>query len=220
MLPIAAVPRQPRDDGAAAAPSMEIYLIRHTRPGVPEGTCYGRTDVPLDEADFAARVPAIVDHLPAGMAFYSSPASRCARLADALAVETGGALAAIDARLHELHFGDWEGRLWADLPRAETARWSADIAGCAPPNGESFGEMWMRVSAFYDATMASAFAADVPRLAIVGHAGSLKVLVLRALKLAPGDYMQADVAQGRVSCLEVRQTRAGSVRERLLFLNR
>ncbi|MBL8383157.1 MAG: histidine phosphatase family protein [Burkholderiales bacterium] len=199
---------------------MEIYLIRHTRPGVPEGTCYGRTDVPLDEADFAQRVPAIADHLPAGMAFYSSPATRCARLAESLAARTGGALAALDARLHELHFGDWEGRLWRDLPRAETASWSADIAGVAPPNGESFGALWARVNAFYDATLAAALAAEVPRLAIVGHAGSLKVLVLRALRLAPADYMQADVAQGRVSCIDVRQTGAGAVRERLLFLNR
>ena len=38
---------------------MQVYLIRHTRPDVPEGTCYGRTDVPLDEAAFEAGVAAL-----------------------------------------------------------------------------------------------------------------------------------------------------------------
>ena len=65
---------------------MEIYLVRHTRPGVPEGTCYGRTDVPLDEADFETRLPAIANHLPRGMRFYSSPASRCSRVPSAWSI--------------------------------------------------------------------------------------------------------------------------------------
>ena len=26
---------------------MEVYMIRHTSVGVPKGTCYGWTDVPI-----------------------------------------------------------------------------------------------------------------------------------------------------------------------------
>ncbi len=199
---------------------MEIYLIRHTRPGVPEGTCYGRTDVPLDEAEFSARIPQIADHLPAGMAFYSSPASRCARLAERLVAHTGGSLAGVDGRLHELDFGDWEGRLWSDLPRHETEKWTGDIVHCAPPNGENFMAMWGRVSEFYEAILDAAFAAGHERIGIVGHAGSLKVLVLRALRLAPHQYSLADVAQGRVSRIDARKTAEGELFERLMFLNR
>jgi alpha-ribazole phosphatase len=199
---------------------MEIYLIRHTRPAVPEGTCYGRTDVPLDEADFTARVPAIAGLLPRGMAFHASPASRCARLAAALATRTGGTLAATDARLHELDFGAWEGRLWRDLPREDTERWTGDIVHYAPPGGETFLAMWERVDGFYQSLLERALGEGVERLAIVGHAGSLKVLLLRTLNLAPARYGSADIAQGRVSRVDVRRADDGQLYERLMFLNR
>lgn len=199
---------------------MEIYLIRHTRPGLAEGTCYGRTDVPLDEADFAARVPSIAAHLPQGMVFYSSPASRCARLAERLAERTGGSLAGLDGRLHELDFGAWEGRLWTELPRHETERWIGDIVHYAPPGGENFMNMWGRVTEFYQAIVEAATSSKDARIGIVGHAGSLKVLVMRALKLAPDQYALADIAQGRVSRIDVKRSDAGELYERLMYLNR
>lgn len=53
-----------------------------------------------------------------------------------------------------------------------------------------------------------------------GHAGSLKVLVMRALKLAPDQYALADVAQGRVSRSDARKIAEDALFERLMFLNR
>ncbi len=199
---------------------MEIYLIRHTRPAVPAGLCYGRQDVPLDEADLAARLPEIAAQLPRGMPFYSSPATRCARLAERLAAATGGTLAGLDARLHELDFGDWEGRAWSELPRAETQRWSADFANCSPPNGEHFSAMWERVTQAYQAILEAAHGGGLNSVGVVGHAGSLKVLVMRTLKLAPDQYALADIAQGRVTRIDVNRTAEGKVFERLMFLNR
>jgi alpha-ribazole phosphatase len=199
---------------------LEIYLIRHTRPDVPEGLCYGRQDVPLDESDLEARLPLIASHLPRGMLFHSSPASRCARLAERLAAATGGSLAALDARLHELDFGDWEGRPWRDLPREQTEPWTGDIVNCAPPNGEYFIAMWERVAEAYQAILLAADSAKHASVGVVGHAGSLKVLLMRALKLAPHQYASADIAQGRVTRIDVSRTAAGERIERLMFLNR
>ena len=31
---------------------MEIYLIRHTKPKVGKGICYGQTDLEIDETSF------------------------------------------------------------------------------------------------------------------------------------------------------------------------
>lgn len=199
---------------------MEIYLIRHTRPDVPEGLCYGRNDVPLDEADFVSRLPQIVAQLPRGMPFYSSPATRCVRLAERLVADTGGALAGVDERLHELHFGDWEGRLWRDLPREETTRWTGDIVQHTPTNGENFMAMWDRVAQVYQSILEAAWSGSLQQVGIVAHAGSLKVLVMRTLKLAPDQYASLDVAQGRVTRIDVNKTAEGALTERLMFLNR
>jgi alpha-ribazole phosphatase len=199
---------------------MELYLIRHTRPAVPEGLCYGRDDVLLDAGDLEVRLPRIVEQLPRGMPFYSSPASRCAQLAERLVGATEGSLAALDARLHELDFGDWEGRLWRDLPIEETTRWTGDIVHYAPPNGENFMAMWARVTAFYQDMLNAALAGGHARLGIVGHAGSLKVLLMRALKLAPDQFAAFDLAQGRVARLDVNKDLEGALYEKLMFLNR
>jgi broad specificity phosphatase PhoE len=80
--------------------------------------------------------------------------------------------------------------------------------------------MWARVTEFYQAVLEAASAGGNQRVAIVGHAGSLKVLVMRALKLAPDAYALADVAQGRVSRIDAKQTAQGEWFERLMFLNR
>ncbi|MFN0162501.1 MAG: histidine phosphatase family protein [Burkholderiales bacterium] len=199
---------------------MEVFLIRHTRPAVVEGTCYGRTDVPLDEHDFAARVPHIAAQLPRGMAFYSSPATRCARLAGHLVDATCGALAGVDERLRELDFGSWEGRLWSELPSEETRRWRSDIVHGAPPGGENLMALWARVTEFYQATLDDAHNKGTERIAIVGHAGSLKMLVMRALRMSPDAFALTDVAQGRVSRVDVTRRADGELRERLMFLNR
>ena len=199
---------------------MELYLVRHTRPAIAEGLCYGRHDVPLDEADLDARLPMIINQLPRGMHFYSSPASRCARLAEQLVVTTGGVLAGVDARLHELDFGDWEGRLWRDLPREETERWTGDIVHYAPPNGENFMAMWARVTAFYQDMLNAAQKGGQQQLAVIGHAGSLKVLLMRALKLAPDQFAAFDFAQGRIARLDVNMGADGALYEKLMFLNR
>ena len=199
---------------------MELYLVRHTRPDVAEGLCYGRRDVALDEADLHACVPRIVELLPRGMAFYSSPAGRCVQLAERLSAATDGAAALHDARLHEMHFGDWEGRLWRELPKEETLRWTGDIIGQTPPGGENYMAMWERVAAAYDELVATALESGSERLCIVAHAGSLKVLLMRALKLAPAQFSAFDVAQGRVSRLDVTRDANGALFERLVYLNR
>lgn len=199
---------------------MEIYLIRHTRPAVDAGLCYGRDDVPLDEADLEARLPQIVAQLPRGMPFYSSPATRCVRLAERLVTDTGGTLGGVDERLHELHFGDWEGKLWRDLPLEETSRWTGDIAHYSPTNGENFMAMWQRVTQVYQQILDAAWGGSQKQVGIVGHAGSLKVLVMRTLRLAPDQYALTDVAQGRVTRIDVNKTAEGELVERLMFLNR
>ena len=110
--------------------SMRLRLIRHPKPLIEPGICYGRHDCPAEDAALAAIT--LLAELPPGLPLWSSPLIRCRALAERLHPKP-----IIDNRLAEMHFGDWEGRCWDDIPRAELDAWAADVAGYAPPGGES-----------------------------------------------------------------------------------
>ena len=103
----------------------------------------------------------------------TSPARRCLILADAIAAACGGTVVT-DARLLELDFGDWEGVAWDDVPRASLDLWAADLAGFAPPGGESGASLIDRASAAFR---------SLPQHGhhvIVSHGGPLRVLAALA----------------------------------------
>ena len=106
---------------------MRLLLIRHPKPAVPEGTCYGRTDVAPDEAHLESMLERLRARWSSGahatpLAVFSSPLQRCARVAQALAGELWPQ-PRFDERLAEMHFGDWEGRMWAQIPREQLDAW-------------------------------------------------------------------------------------------------
>ena len=151
---------------------MNVFLVRHTSVAAPAGLCYGRTEVPLADT-FATEAVAVRAALPPPpWRLVSSPAARCRQLA-----ETLDAPAVVDERLRELDFGEWENRLWSELPREATEFWLADFVHRRPPGGESFGEL---------AERASAALADLSReagglpLVVVTHAGVIRALLARA----------------------------------------
>ena len=54
----------------------------------------------------------------------------------------------VDDRLRELHFGDWEGQLWADIENNDPEtfhRWMETWKNDAPPGGETLLELEDRV---------------------------------------------------------------------------
>ena len=80
---------------------------------------------------------------------YSSPSVRCVELAKAIAISSElNVPLLIDARLHELHFGQWEGKAWDDIEPDELNPWMENFVTVRPPGGESFVELRERISAF------------------------------------------------------------------------
>ena len=122
---------------------MHLILIRHTRPAVPSGVCYGMTDLDLAPTfdDEAARIVAV---LPPSGRLVTSPLHRCRRLAERIGAAR--ALApVIDERLRELDFGTWEGVPWESIPRTELNAWAADFFHARPHGGESVHMLRERV---------------------------------------------------------------------------
>lgn len=124
---------------------MKIYLIRHTSVEVPAGTCYGQTDVSL-KTSFEKEAAETLKKL-AGISFdkaYSSPLSRCTRLAS----YCGYPNAEKDHRIQEINFGKWEMQKFDEIKDPKLQQWYNDYLDVSPTGGESFRMQLQRVSEF------------------------------------------------------------------------
>ncbi len=180
---------------------MIVALLRHPRPLVEPGLCYGRLDLPLhgNAAGQIAVALAVLQRFQGEV--WSSPAIRCVAMADAVA-QACGVTPRFDARLLELDFGAWEGSAWDDVPRDALDAWAADPMGFAAPGGESGAALVARVTAFYRDLVAGG-----QDCAVVSHGGPLRVL--RALiEGRTVDLMDAPVAIGSVTFLKLQGQQA------------
>ena len=131
---------------------MQVILVRHTAPDVPPGTCYGQTDVPLratfpqEAAATLARLRELLAQGPAPEVVFTSPLSRCTRLAD----YCGYPDAVRDRRLMEIDFGRWEMQPFEQIADPRLVEWYADYLHVEATGGESFDMQLRRVSEFLD----------------------------------------------------------------------
>ncbi|SDX51028.1 probable phosphoglycerate mutase [Albimonas donghaensis] len=151
----------------------EIGLLRHF-PTLwnEEGRLQGRTDIPLAPASRAALATLALPPRWRGLPVICSPLGRAVETAEALAA---GAPIRLDDRLVEMHMGDWEGRIGADLladpdcAYRPVEDWGWDFQ---PPGGETPAQV---------ADRAGAVLAELsgPAL-IVCHRGVMRALLARA----------------------------------------
>ncbi|RJF98094.1 histidine phosphatase family protein [Noviherbaspirillum saxi] len=151
---------------------MRLYLIRHGKPEVEPGVCYGSTDLRVSEPEHARVLASLLPALPHGLPVYCSPLQRCRALAVAIADANGSANAIVDPRLAEMDFGAWEMRPWQNISQAEVDAWAADVVHYRPGGGETVLEVATRVRDFHESLRAQ----SVQTAIVVCHAGSLRLL--------------------------------------------
>lgn len=144
---------------------MGLILLRHTRPDAAAGLCYGRSDLGLAPC-FDDHARAIARELPALARIISSPLRRCLDLAGHIA-QARGLGVQTDPRLAEMDFGIWEGRPWAEIPRADLEAWAQDLLHARPHGGETVAELRTRA-------LAALRAHAAPDTLIVTHHGIIK----------------------------------------------
>jgi alpha-ribazole phosphatase len=169
---------------------VQVFLIRHPRPQVAAGICYGRLDVPA--IDVEATAAALRAQLPPGLPLVASPLARCRALAVALHPAPR-----LLPELMEVDFGDWEGRSWDDIGAAALDAWAADLLHHAPPGGESVAALQARAVACLDALADEGLAACVA----VTHAGVMRAAFGHARGLPPVEWAQLRFAYGE--CVEL-----------------
>jgi alpha-ribazole phosphatase len=150
---------------------MRLTLVRHPKPDIAPGICYGRTDLTVAPRQLAQTLEVLSAQLARDADLYSSPLQRCSQLALALAGLRGDGTPLFDARLAEMDFGAWEMQPWDAIACAEIDDWAADLTGYRPGGGETVLEMAARVADFL---------ADVQRqqrdAIAICHAGTMRLL--------------------------------------------
>lgn len=123
-----------------------LWLVRHARPLVAPGLCYGRLDMPADAQASRAAAAALAQALPPTVAqVWHSPLQRCELLALELQALRPDLASSPEPRIAEMDFGAWEGQAWNAIARAEIDAWAANLADHAPGGGEPLAAMLARV---------------------------------------------------------------------------
>ena len=126
---------------------MKIWLIRHAKPLVEKGLCYGRLDVRADQSLTELASDNLMNAFPdcsEVKVLMTSPRQRTKQLASLLAKRLNISLLE-EKLLAEMDFGEWEGRLWEDIPKSAIDLWTEDFNNYPFGGGESTGQLLNRV---------------------------------------------------------------------------
>jgi broad specificity phosphatase PhoE len=174
-----------------------IAFVRHGRANVADNLCIGHTDVPLS-TEGADAIRALVTGTALQDAFVTSSDLRRATESAAIIAEAFGCEVHRDRRLREMHFGNWDGRSWAQIERDDDARfrdWMERWVDVAPPGGESASDVARRASEWMTGALSGA-----EQIVVVSHAGWIRAALchllgreLRGMFELPVDYAHATI---------------------------
>ena len=183
---------------------MKLTLVRHTSLDIAPSICYGQSDVAVS-ANFENERMALQKKLAAFEfdAIYASPLKRCHQLAQALCADELFGHASenikLDARLKELHFGDWEMSPWDAIPREKFDIWADDYANLAPPNGETFSELHARAKSFVEDVSSHSQGKSI---LVVTHGGFIRALIAEVLQMPLKRLFRLTIDHASVTQLE------------------
>ncbi len=152
---------------------MEIYLIRHPKPDVDMGVCYGgKSDLEL----LPGWEPYLeqIQHLSSDSLVISSPLMRCLQVAKALSDTP-----IIVSRLKEMDFGEWELQPWNDINTSVLQEWMSDYVHARVPGGESFDDLYARITGWWSDIQSF----ENKRIVIITHAGVIRSILAHVLHI-------------------------------------
>jgi broad specificity phosphatase PhoE len=186
-------------------PVPTIYYIRHGETAWnAEGRLQGVQDIPLNDLGRkqAGHAGSILADLFArdrrsesSLAFVASPLGRARSTMELVR----GALKlpphdyAIDDRLREIGYGDWEGSTLVQMQAADPvvfAKRQADKWTVPPPGGESYAQVQARVTDWYSQLVADTVA--------VAHGGTARALMVALGIETPNSAADLTIEQGAV----------------------
>jgi broad specificity phosphatase PhoE len=183
-------------------PGVTLYFVRHGETDWNRAGRYqGQRDIPLNatgRAQAARNGEVLAEMLGGGAArldFVASPLLRARETMEIIRRELTLPPTDYrsDDRLREIHYGEWEGRLWQELPQADPEGYAArraDPWSWQPAGGESYRMLSERVGLW--------LAEMTNDAVVVAHGGVSKVLRGLVLQLGPAEIAGLDVPQDKV----------------------
>lgn len=133
---------------------------------------------------------------------YSSNAKRCIATAEYITIEHSNLSYIIADEIRERNFGIWQGLSYAEIESKDPCNyrlWLEDKVNFAPPEGESILGLYNRVNNWLQDMIEK----NTNRtIAVVSHAGPIRVAVVKALSMPLSNYRQLIVSPGSVTKVE------------------
>jgi alpha-ribazole phosphatase len=130
---------------------MKLWIVRHAKPLIEGGVCYGALDVAADAPHTLQAAYALAQALPLNCKVSVSPLQRCKQLAEALSELRPELKTQTDTRLREMDFGTWEAVAWDAIPLAAMQAWTDDFGAHRFGGVESANEVLARVADLWHA---------------------------------------------------------------------
>ena len=173
---------------------MELFVIRHTEVDNPENLCYGNIEMPLVK-NYEKITKKFFDNLPKNIErIFSSPSKRCTDLLECMNLEFSKR-----KELKELDFGDWEGRRWSEINKADLNTWMNDFIYKSPKNGEKMIDLYNRVIDFTK----NIFTMNLSKVLFVTHAGVIRALLSKSLEISLKDTFNIEINHDEIFSFKV-----------------
>jgi alpha-ribazole phosphatase len=179
-----------------------LVLVRHGEPDESvRGRCYGRLDVGLSTHGYeqVRRMRQALRDEPIS-AIYSSPLRRA--LESARVLGAGRSIVAVDERLREIDFGDFEGLTYDEVAERfpeKYEEWMKHPTDVAFPGGETFAAMMARV---HDVLEEVRHTHAGHTAVVVSHGGVNRIALASALALQPCRLFRLDQGYACVNVID------------------
>ncbi len=178
-----------------------VFLIRH---GITDwhlsGRVLGQRDIPLRDEGLAQAeaVASLLDGVPLAD-IIASPLSRATQTADVIGRRFSLDVAR-DPRLIDFRLGKWTGMTYDEVSEnPEYQRFLADPLSERIPDGETLAEIRTRAISAVEQALEDSPSGDA--IALVTHAGIIRVILAHYLGSHPANYHRIRVSPGSISVL-------------------
>ena len=196
-----------------------IDLLRH---GAVDGEpgLYGWNDIPVSEIGRQQMLQSTAVDLQYQQVF-SSPLQRCHYFAREFCTRHRLPLQTLPD-LKEMHFGDWDGKTFAEL----NSQWDAlenfwqKPAEITPPNGESLSDFRDRIAQVWRDIV---FSSQNTHTLVVAHAGVIRMILGDLLHVdwtSPDFYQRLRIDYGSVTRINILYSDDGEIYPQIRFIGR